>query len=83
MTKVINLSLPEDLLEQIDKAAKSDYASRSDFIRETIVRRLKGQRIVDEWGDTLGEWNEGVDLRDERGRGMPAKKLLKAVDEVS
>lgn len=83
MTKVINLSLPEELLEQIDKAAKGDYASRSDFIRETIVRRLKGQRIVDEWGDTLGEWNEGVDFRDERGRGVSAKKLLKVIDDIS
>lgn len=83
MTKVINLSLPEELLEQIDKAAKSDYASRSDFIRETIVRRLKGQRIVDEWGDTLGEWKKGVDLRDARGRGVTAKKLLKIIDDIS
>lgn len=82
MTKIINLSLPEELLKQIDKAAKNEFASRSDFIRETIVRRLKGQRIVDEWGDTLGEWNEGVDLRDEHGHGVPAKKLLKIIDEV-
>ena len=83
MTKIINLSLPEELLKQIDKAAKSEYASRSDFIRETIVRRLKGQRIVDEWGDALGAWSEGIDLRDEHGRGMPAKKLLEIIDEVS
>jgi Arc/MetJ-type ribon-helix-helix transcriptional regulator len=82
MSKTINISLPEQLLKKIDAAAKSEYASRSDFIRETIVRRLKGQRIVDEWGDPIGEWNEGIDLRDEHGRGVPAKTLLKTVDEI-
>ena len=51
MSKIINISLPEELVEKIDKLAKGEYASRSDFIRETLVRRIKGQRIVDEWGD--------------------------------
>lgn len=82
MSKIINISLPEDLVKKIDKLAKSEYASRSDFIRETIVRRLKGQRIVDEWGDPVGEWDEGIDLRDEHGDGVPAKKLLKIIDEI-
>lgn len=82
MTKVINLSLPEELLEQIDKAAKSDYASRSDFIRETIVRRLKGQRIVDEWGDE-GEWETVVDLRDINPNGVPIKDVLIAIQKLT
>lgn len=83
MSKTINISLPEELVKKIDQLAKSEYASRSDFIRETLVRRIKGQRIVDEWGDVLGEWNEGVDLRDEHGRGMPAKQLIKAIEEIN
>lgn len=48
MSKTINISLPEELVKKIDRAAKSDYASRSDYIRETLVRRIKGQKIVDE-----------------------------------
>lgn len=82
MSKTINISLPEDLVKKIDKLAKGEYASRSDFIRETLVRRIKGQRIVDEWGDPVGEWDEGVDLRDKHGHGMPAEKLLEIIDEV-
>lgn len=82
MTKVINLSLPEELLEQIDKAAKGDYASRSDFIRETIVRRLKGQRVVDEWGDE-GEWQTVVDFRDINPSGVPVKDVLVAIQKLT
>ena len=81
-SKTINITLPEELVKKIDKAAQSEFASRSDFIRETLVRRIKGQRIVDEWGDTLGEWDEGIDLRDEDGRGIPAKKLLDIIDDL-
>jgi metal-responsive CopG/Arc/MetJ family transcriptional regulator len=40
-TKIINISLPEDLVKEIDKAAKAEYASRSDFIRQSVVGRLK------------------------------------------
>lgn len=81
-SKIINISLPEELLKKIDKSAGSEYASRSDFIRETLVRRIKGQRIVDEWGDPLGEWDGGIDLRDERGQGIPVNKLIKMINEI-
>ncbi len=39
-TKIINISLPEELVEVIDLEAKDQYASRSDFIRQTLVERL-------------------------------------------
>ena len=62
-SKTINLSLPAELLRALDKAAKANYATRSDFIRESIVMRLKGQRIVkDEWGDE-GRWETVLDVR--------------------
>ena len=40
-TKTINISLDEKLLKEIDKAAKAEYASRSDYIRQALVGRLK------------------------------------------
>lgn len=46
MTRTINISLPAQLLKEIDEAAKGNYASRSDFIRETMVLRLKNQQVV-------------------------------------
>lgn len=82
MTRTINISLPEELLKEIDLAAKHDYATRSDYIREALVRKLRGQHVVDEWGDAMGEWNESIDLRNEKGQGMPAYELAKIMDEM-
>lgn len=81
MSKIINISLPEELVQEIDKAAKGEYASRSDYIRETLVRRLKGQRIVDEWGDE-GEWSTITDFRTLHPRGVPVKNVLDALDDL-
>ena len=81
-SKTINITLPEELVKKIDKAAKGEFASRSVFIRETLVRRIKGQRIVDEWGDTLGEWDEGIDLRNKQGQGMSADKIKKFLNKL-
>ncbi len=39
-TKTINISLDDDLLKKVDKAAKAEYASRSDYIRQSLVRQL-------------------------------------------
>lgn len=82
MTKTINISLPEELLKKIDAAAKSEYASRSDFIREVLVRKLKNQRIVDEWGDE-GEWETVVDFRSVNPEGVPAKEVVAALEKLT
>jgi Arc/MetJ-type ribon-helix-helix transcriptional regulator len=82
MSKTINISLPEELVRKIDQLAKGEYASRSDFIRETLVRRIKGQRIVDEWGDPEGVWEQGVDLRDAQGNGMPVTEVLEIIHDI-
>ncbi|HEY5667834.1 MAG TPA: ribbon-helix-helix protein, CopG family [Candidatus Saccharimonadales bacterium] len=42
-TQIINLSLPEELVRKIDRAAQSQYASRSEFIRQAVVTRLRTQ----------------------------------------
>ena len=46
LSKPINILLPFGLLKQIDEAAKSCYASRSEYIRESVVLRLKNQHIA-------------------------------------
>lgn len=40
-TKTINISLDEALLKKIDKAAKAEYSSRSDYIRASVVKNLQ------------------------------------------
>jgi len=81
MTKTINISLPEELLKKIDAEAKAEYASRSDFIRDTLVRRLKGQRVVDEWGDE-GTWETVVNFRAVSPEGVLADEVLAAIKKL-
>jgi Arc/MetJ-type ribon-helix-helix transcriptional regulator len=42
-SKIVNISLPEELVDKIDTAADADYASRSEYIRQAVVTRLKAQ----------------------------------------
>jgi metal-responsive CopG/Arc/MetJ family transcriptional regulator len=79
MVKTINISLPEELLNRIDIEAKSEYASRSDFIRDTIVRRLKNQRVVDEWGDE-GVWETVVNFKELIADGIPSSDVNAAIN---
>jgi metal-responsive CopG/Arc/MetJ family transcriptional regulator len=81
MSKTINISLPEELLKKIDEEAKSEYSTRSDFIRDTLVKRLKGQRVVDEWGDE-GTWETVVNFRELKSGGIPAQDVLSAIQDL-
>ena len=58
VTKIISLSLPAELLKIINEAAKAHYASRSDYIRESVVMRLKSEQKL----------NLAQDLPDEQAR---------------
>lgn len=44
--KIITLYLQAELLLIIDEAAKASYCNRSDYIRESVVRRLESQQIT-------------------------------------
>lgn len=81
MSKTINISLPEELLKKIDAEAKAEYASRSDFIRDTLVKRLRNQRVVDEWGDE-GIWETVVNFREVGSNGVPADDILAAIKQL-
>ncbi len=81
MSKTINISLPEELLKKIDAEAKAEYASRSDFIRDTLVKRLRNQRIIDDWGDE-GIWETVVNFREIGSSGVPADEVLKAIKQL-
>ena len=56
-TQIVNISLPQDLVQKIDQAAKGSYASRSEYIRQAVVSRLRTQ-------DT-GAWDELIVGADE------------------
>jgi metal-responsive CopG/Arc/MetJ family transcriptional regulator len=42
-TKNINLSLPEELIIEVDEAAKSKYMSRTEYIRYVLHKEVGGQ----------------------------------------
>ena len=80
--QTINISLPKKLVQQVDAAAKADFASRSSYIRQALVAKL---RI-----DTLptDDWTTLLQLSDELGvsateRGYTTKAdFVRAVKEV-
>lgn len=47
-TKTFNLSLPQALVEALDKRAKSEYSSRSDYVRKAIVNQMRTEAALEE-----------------------------------
>ena len=81
-SKTINITLPAELVNKIDEAAKSEFSSRSDYIRESLVRRLKHQRIVDEWGDE-GKWETVIDFQKIDNDRVAASEVLAALEQLT
>jgi metal-responsive CopG/Arc/MetJ family transcriptional regulator len=79
-TQIINLSLPEELVKKIDRAAKGQYASRSEFIRQAVVGRLRMQD-GDVWG-ALVSGAEEVRSSAERAGYVTSEDYARAVKEV-
>lgn len=40
-TQTFNISFPEELVQQMDAAAKREYESRSDYIRKAVLDRMR------------------------------------------
>ena len=43
-SKTFNLSLPQDLVKKLDRQAKKDFSSRSDFVRKAVVNQLRAEQ---------------------------------------
>lgn len=48
--KTFNISFPTDLADQIDKIAKEQFGSRSDFLRIAALKYLREER---EWKELM------------------------------
>ncbi len=66
-SKTINLSLPEELLKEVDIMARANYASRSDYVRQVLVEKINA-RISKE-----DAWAELLESADEFDRKLQAK----------
>ena len=56
-TKIINLSLDDELLKLLDKAAADVFASRSEYMRQLIVQKVKPTPKED--------WDEYLEMMDD------------------
>jgi Arc/MetJ-type ribon-helix-helix transcriptional regulator len=79
-TQIINLSLPKDLVKKIDSAASSQYASRSEYIRQAVVGRLRNEQ-ADDW-DSLLLLSEELDSKAKQAGLTTDDDFVQAVKEV-
>lgn len=81
-SQTVNITIPKELLKKVDALAKRDYTSRSDIIRQALLRQVRQKPQVDEWGDE-GKWQTIADFSDMPEGGMSAEEFiqrLKALD---
>lgn len=83
-SKAINITIPEELLRQVDALAVRDYTSRSDIIRQALLDRVRqSKKELDEWGDPVSEsWKTMVDFRKIQDAGVPIDDVIKAMEEL-
>jgi len=83
-TQTINISLPKELVKKIDNAAKAEFASRSDFIRQALVGKLKAAESLERTSDwlLLEVLSEEAASNAERLGYLSDDDLVRAVKEV-
>ncbi len=62
--KAINITLPAALISKIDIAAQEEFATRSDFIRDSILRKLNAQERWETVTDLTTVQKGGVDIEE-------------------
>jgi metal-responsive CopG/Arc/MetJ family transcriptional regulator len=65
-TKTFNLSLPKALLEKLDKWAKIDYSSRSEYIRKAIVSQMRTEEALESFFDRANKRGAGLGITSEQ-----------------
>ena len=53
-TKTFNISMPEELVKELDKQAKKDYTTRSEYIKRAVIGTIDKQ----ETDETLKKINK-------------------------
>jgi len=71
-SKVINITLPKDLLEEIDQAAQEEKRTRSEYLREAArlymatkpVRHARSRTLMKEVSDVVADPRKGGKRKD-------------------
>ena len=79
-SQIINISLPKELVDKIDKAAKDQYGSRSEYIRQAVVGRLRTQD-TDVW-DSLEAGADELRTKANQAGYTSDDDFVRAVKEV-
>lgn len=45
-SKTFNLSLPSELVDELDRRAKKEYTTRSDYIRRAVLNQLRAEQTL-------------------------------------
>jgi len=81
-SQTINISLPAELVSQVDKMAKSEYTNRSEFIRQAVVKKLKSeQSLQQDWAVLETMMADAGTAATERGY-VSDDDFVRAVKEV-
>jgi len=65
-TKTFNLSLPQNLVEALDKRAKKDYSSRSDYVRKAIVNQMRAEETLENLLDRTNKKGAKLGIKSEQ-----------------
>lgn len=65
-SKTINVSLPSDLLKQIDRKAQEEYRSRSELLKEATLIYIQTKDNWQVLQKDLSSKAKKMDLKDER-----------------
>jgi metal-responsive CopG/Arc/MetJ family transcriptional regulator len=65
-TKTFNLSLPITLVEALDKRAKRDYSSRSDYIRKAVVNQMRAEETLENLLNRTNKKGSKLGIKSER-----------------
>ena len=80
--QTINISLPKELVQRIDSAAKAEFASRSDYIRQALVGKLNADRTQrDDW-ELLEALSVEIEENAKAQGYKTSKDFVRAVKEV-
>jgi metal-responsive CopG/Arc/MetJ family transcriptional regulator len=72
-SKAFNITLPSELVIQMDKVAKSNFMSRSELIRHAVLKEVRAQQ---------DNWQEVIDFTKIDKNGVDAKDILSALDTL-
>jgi len=65
-TKTFNLSLPVDLVKELDKRAKKDYSNRSEYIRRAVVKQMRTEEALEKLLDRTNEKGKKLGVKSEQ-----------------